>query len=120
MVPLPVATTVDSGMRIHPHVAAALRPGECSYREVVADLGPPLLELDGQRAIAYRWDTHTGYRQVLFQEPTPMRVRYQAFCLKFDDQQRLQDHTYFTEKDYDVLTQRMTEWAQIKQAPSFP
>ncbi|MEI8290813.1 MAG: hypothetical protein WCH99_15200 [Verrucomicrobiota bacterium] len=49
-------TWVTGGTKIQPPTMATLEAGT-PYAEVIAELGPPLMLVDGGRVIAYPWDT---------------------------------------------------------------
>ena len=98
-------TWVTGGTKIQPPTMAALEVGT-PYAEAIAELGPPLMDVDGGRVIAYPWDTKgcdypsnplatlAGFAGACFYASVdvPMaeaHLRYHALALKFDGQQKL-------------------------------
>jgi outer membrane protein assembly factor BamE (lipoprotein component of BamABCDE complex) len=119
-------TNVTSGTPIQSEAMNSLDWG-MPYQEVVAELGPPLLYLDGQRAVAYSWDTNRGYvmtrpfwRSMLNIIPawrrdddydiSDIHPFHHALCLEFDDQKRLKDWKCFEAPTPEALQREMAKW----------
>jgi hypothetical protein len=105
-----------SGIVIPRRTANTLHPGAITYAETVAELGPPTLLLDGQRVIAYAWQTHAGESASGYLWPfapynNPLGVRIRAFALVFDDREILQRHAYFSATTSESLRASILDWA---------
>jgi hypothetical protein len=103
---------VDSGDRISKETADTMIPGTLTYGEVVAELGLPSVELDGQRVVAYLWYTHSGSARWGWGEYHDLGQRVRAFALQFDASQRLQRRAFFSETTDDKLRQCILAWAK--------
>jgi len=124
------------GNPISPETVATLEVG-LPYQVVVSELGEPLLNIDGRRAIAYRWDTYIivekrwptsfiadvvpGYAGPFYTAPEVVRMRYHAFCLKFDENQNLQAWTHIKAESQEQMWEQMNAWAGKRppQTPAF-
>jgi hypothetical protein len=117
--------SLRSGTSIQNEAMQSLEPG-MPYQEVVAELGPPLTFIDGERAIAYPW--HTSRRFVTTYQPSffelmpfwksddhyDIRVVEsvdQVLCLRFDEQKRLKQWKYLETPTPEALQQEMKAWA---------
>jgi hypothetical protein len=94
-----------------------------TYQEVVAELGPPLLYLDGERVIAYPWTTDRGSGSVLhfgWQSPDQDLGYYEihpiwhAFCLKFDSQKNLEDWKYIQASSQEAYHKEIHTWTDAR------
>lgn len=104
-------TCVTGGTRLPAATVKNLHAG-LTYPEVIAELGPPLMQVDGDRVIAYPWDTKgwdyptnpllalASFAGALIYADVDVpteeaHLRYHAWGLKFDGRNHLQDWKYF-------------------------
>ena len=85
---------VTGGHRITPTMVSFIRSGITTRQELLENLGPPTLDLEDGRLIAYTWET-TGQQYASFffvdrhwGEIGP-RQRQWAFCVAFDKTERV-------------------------------
>lgn len=112
-------THLNGGTPIRAEIINSLVMG-LPYQEVVAEFGPPVIFVDGERAIAYPWDTNRGYFDVhpswdpgtdLYSKE--VHAVYHALCLKFDDQKKLQAWTHLKAPNLETRWQNMNAWAAL-------
>ena len=91
------------------------------YSEIIAELGPPLIYVDGERTIAYPWDTNRGYFEVhpgwnpstdLYSKE--VHAVYHALCLRFDNQKKLEAWTQLRSPSREARIQQMNDFAAGK------
>jgi hypothetical protein len=100
-----------------------------TYQEVIAELGPPLMKVDGERLIAYPWDTRGGEVPTnplgvlasfacaliyadLDINTVEIHLRYHAWAFKFDGRQKLQDWKYFKTKTPEDRRRALLAWGK--------
>ena len=120
---------VRGGTPVQNEAMQSLEPG-MPYQELVAELGPPLMLIDGERVVAYPWHTNLGYNTTVnswrafwraFINPAlnteadydvrELHPVHRALCLRFDEQKRLKQWKYLETPTPEALQQEMKAWA---------
>ena len=108
-------TSVTGGRSIKPSAIAFVTSGSATGREVIENLGPPLLELAGGHLLVYSWETsshlrvtfHTLGRETGEAGPKPKQW---AFCVATDRFDRVLRHHTITAAENESVQNAALTW----------
>lgn len=108
-------SSVTGGRSIKPGAIAFVTAGTTTGREVIENLGPPLLELEGGHLLAYSWETsshlrvtfHTLGRETGEAGPKPKQW---VFCVATDRFFRVFRHDTITAAENESVQNAALAW----------
>lgn len=114
---------VRAGQRISQNMAAFIQPGGTTRTEIVAEFGPPSIELKDERVIAYTWQTENATRSspawrggVMERDETIIGLADWAFCIRLDERDRvLNTATLEITENQPSLYDAVSSWAKTRQ-----
>ena len=106
-------SSVISGVPIEPSTVGFIRPGATMRAEVVENLGSPSWNWKDERGVAYVWQTgvrHLYYFGPKLQGQGYSHYRNRAFCIAYDEADRVARSGYIEEADSDALEDAVLKW----------
>jgi hypothetical protein len=106
-------SSVISGVPIEPSTVGFIRPGATMKAEVVENLGSPTWDWRDERGVAYVWQTgvkHSYYFGPKLQGQSYSHYRNRAFCIAYDEADRVVRYDFIQEADLDALEEAVLKW----------